>query len=140
MNALISKKPWLNRNWKWLIPLLVLFSGIALILALAGNGISSVVAVYSESEIYKDALEIANKNEEVKQKLGDLEPIDFFAIAECVVKYSNNNNSVDISVRVKGSKGKGRIDISADRKEDKWEYQRIQIRIKKPKETIKILE
>ncbi len=137
MNTVTSKKPWLNRNW--LIPLLVLFSGAALILTSAGNEISGVVAVYAESEIYEDAVEIANKNEEVKQKLGDLEPIDFFAIAEGAVKYSNNNNSVAISVRVKGSKGRGRMDVSADRKEGKWEYKRIQIRIKKPKETIKIL-
>jgi len=140
MNTVTSKKSWLNRNWKWLIPLLVLFSGITLVLALAGDGISGVVAVYSESEIYEDAVEIANKNEEVKEKLGDLKPIDFFAIAEGVVKYSNDNNSVDLSIRVKGSKGRGRMDISADKKEEKWKYKRIQIRIKRPKETIKILE
>ncbi len=139
MNTVTSKKSWLNRNWKWLISLLVLFSGAALILTLAGNEISGVVAVYAESEIYEDALEIANKNEEVKQKLGELKGIDFLAIAEGVVKYSNSSNSVDISVRVKGSKGKGKMDISANKNEGKWEYKRIQIRIKKPKETIKIL-
>ncbi len=140
MNEAIPKKHWLNRNLKWLIPLLVLFSGITLIATIAGNEISDVVAVYAESEIYEGALEIASENEEVKRKLGGLEPIDFFAIAEGVVKYSNNSNSVDISVRVKGSKGRGRMDVSADRKEGKWEYKRIQIRIKKPKETIIILE
>jgi len=140
MNTVDSKKSWLNRNWKWLIPLLVLFSGITLVLALAGDGISGVVAVYSESEIYEDAVELANKNEEVKEKLGNLESIEFFAIAEGVVKYSNDNNSVDISVRVKGSKGRGRMDISADRKEEQWEYKRIQIRIKRPKEMIIVLE
>jgi len=140
MKTVMSKKPWLYRIWKWLIPILVLFSGITLVILLAGDGISGVVAVYSESEIYEDAVEIANKNEVVKHKLGDLKPIDFFAIVEGVVKYSNNNNSIDISVRVIGSKERGRIDISADRKEEKWEYKRIQIRIKRPKETIMILE
>jgi len=140
MNELITKKSRWNTHWKWLIPLLVLFSGILIILASAGNEISGVVAVYAESEIYENALEIARENQEVKQKLGDLEPIDFFAIAEGVVKYSNDNNSIAISVRVKGSKEKGKLDISADKKENKWEYNRIQIRIRKPKETIKILE
>ena len=140
MNTVASKKPWLNRNWKWLIPLLVLSLGITIVLGLAGNEISGVVAVYAESEIYEDALKIAKENNEVKQKLGDLKPIGFSAIAEGVIKFSNNNNSVDISVRVTGSKGRGRIDISANRKENKWEYKRIQIRIKRPKETIKILE
>jgi len=140
MNQITSKKPWLTRNWKWLIPVLVLFSGVLFILTIAGNEISGVVAVYSESEIYEGALELANENEEVKQKLGDLEPIDFLAIAEGVVKYSNDNNAIDIGVRIKGSKGKGRLYISANRKEDKWEYKKIHIGIKKTKETIVILE
>ncbi len=140
MNQITSKKPWLTRNWKWLIPLLALFSGVLLILSIAGNEISGVVAVYAESEIYEDALELAKENKEVKQKLGDLDSIDFLAIAEGVVKYSNDNNTIDIGVRIKGSKGKGRLYISANRKEDKWEYKNIHIGIKKIKETIQILE
>ncbi len=140
MSRITSKKPWLTRNWKWLVPVLVLFSGVLFILTIAGNEISGVVAVYSESEIYEDALELAKENEEVKQKLGDLEPIDFLAIAEGVVKYSNDNNAIDIGVRIKGSKGKGRLYISANRKEGKWEYKKIHIGIKKTKETIIVFE
>ena len=136
----MSKNPWLHRNWKWLIPVLILFSGLALIISLAGNEISGVVGVFSDSEIYEDALKIAKDNEEVQQKLGDLQPIDLMAIAEGTVRYSNNNNAVDISVRLKGSKGKGKLDISANKVQNKWVYKRIQIRIKRPKQTIKILE
>lgn len=136
----MSKKPWLHRNWKWLTPVLILFSGLAVIISLAGNEISGVVSVFSDSEIYENALKIAKGNEEVQQTLGDLQPIDLMAIAEGTIRYSNNNNTVDISVRVKGLKGKGKLDISANKVQNEWVYTRIQIRIKRPKQTIKILE
>ena len=136
----MSKKPWLHRNWKWLTPVLILFSGLAVIISLAGNEISGVVSVFSDSEIYENALKIAKGNEEVQQTLGDLQPIDLLAIAEGTIRYSNNNNTVDISVRVKGLKGKGKLDISANKVQNEWVYTRIQIRIKRPKQTIKILE
>ena len=140
MNQTISKKPWLTRNWIWLIPLIVIISGITFIIKLSGNEIKSFVAVYTESEIYEKALEIAKDNEEVKQKLGDLANIDFLAIAEGVIIYSNNNNTIDAAFRVKGTKGKGRIAFSANRIGQEWEYRKIQIRIKTLKETINILE
>ena len=136
----MSKKPWLHRNWKWLTPVLILFSGLTVIISLAGNEISGVVSVFSDSEIYENALKIAKGNEEVQQTLGDLQPIDLMAIAEGTIKYSNNNNTVDISVRVKGLKGKGKLDISANKVQNEWVYSRIKIRIKRPKQTIKILE
>ncbi len=136
----MSKKPWLHRNWKWLTPVLILFSGLAVIISLAGNEISGVVSVFSDSEIYENALKIAKGNEEVQQTLGDLQPIDLMAIAEGTIRYSNNNNTVDISVRVKGLKGKGKLDISANKVQNEWVYSRIKIRIKRPKQTIKILE
>ncbi|HHC79666.1 MAG TPA: hypothetical protein ENK46_07280 [Flavobacteriia bacterium] len=136
----MSKKPWLHRNWKWLTPVLILFSGLAVIISLAGNEISGVVSVFSDSEIYENALKIAKGNEEVQQTLGDLQPIDLMAIVEGTIKYSNNNNTVDISVRVKGLKGKGKLDISANKVQNEWVYSRIKIRIKRPKQTIKILE
>ena len=136
----MSKKPWLHRNWKWLTPVLILFSGLTVIISLAGNEISGVVSMFSDSEIYENALKIAKGNEEVQQTLGDLQPIDLMAIAEGTIRYSNNNNTVDISVRVKGLKGKGKLDISANKVQNEWVYTRIQIRIKRPKQTIKILE
>ena len=106
----------------------------------AGNDINSFVAVYAESEIYENALDIAKENEEVKQKLWNLEPIDFLAVIEGAIKYSNNNNTIDASFRVNGTKGKGRIAFSADRNGKEWEYKKIHIGIRKPKTTIKVLE
>ncbi|HKO78073.1 MAG TPA: cytochrome c oxidase assembly factor Coa1 family protein, partial [Flavobacterium sp.] len=54
--------------------------------------------------------------------------------------YSNNNNSVELSIRIKGNKGKGKMDISAEKSGTKWGYKKINIRIKEPKQEIQILE
>ncbi|WP_299223373.1 cytochrome c oxidase assembly factor Coa1 family protein [uncultured Aquimarina sp.] len=65
------------------------------------------------------------------------------AILEGEVRYSDNNKSVDLSIRIKGSKRKASMDISADKINGEWNYKKINIRIKKPieeKQTIKILE
>jgi hypothetical protein len=72
--------------------------------------------------------------------LGDLEPIDKLAILEGNAKYSNHNNSVELTVRVKGPKGKGKMDISADKNGTEWEYKKINIRIKQTEEVIQVLK
>jgi hypothetical protein len=47
---------------------------------------------------------------------------------------------VTLSIRIKGSKGKGKMDISAKKNGSEWEYKTITIRIKNPKEEIQILK
>jgi len=130
---------WLLRNWKWLIPLLFLIFFASTFLSSIRNEISSFIGVYTDPAIYENALIKANENVEVMEKLGKLEPIGFISKIEGVYKYSNNNNSILVSVSVKGVKENGRLDISADRVEKKWVYSKIGIRIKKTNEKIKIL-
>ena len=68
-----------------------------------------------------------------------MEQVDKMAKLEGSVKYSNNDRSVDISIRVRGSKGKGRMRIIAERNGETWEYKKIVIGIKKLKRTIEII-
>lgn len=142
MNELIEDKSWLKRNWKWFTPLIGLFLiaiGIFFTSGL-GNNIADITKAYSDSSLYENALKEAQKNERVKEVLGSLEPIDNMAILEGFVEYLNNNNSVNTSVRVKGSKGNGKMDIFANREGENWEYEKVNIRIKEPKETIQIIK
>ena len=85
-------------------------------------------------------MEKANLNDEVIQNLGVLGQIDFLAIVEGAITYSNNNNTLNASFRVKGTKGRGRIAISADKVDGEWLYKKINIGIKESKTTIRVLE
>ncbi|TRX35501.1 hypothetical protein FNW52_10700 [Flavobacterium sp. ZT3R18] len=140
-NELIVKKNWWSRNWKWSLPtlLFLLLFGFFLSSTIDGN-ITDIAQAYSDDSLYEKAIEKAKTNERVLEVLGAIEPIDKLAIFEGNAIYSNNNNSVALSIRIKGSKGKGKMDISAEKNGTVWEYKTINIRIKEPKEEIQILK
>ena len=103
-----------------------------------GN-ITDTAQAYTDDSLSVKAIEKANTNERVLEVLGEIEPIDKLALFEGNAVYSNNNNSVVLSIRIKGSKGKGKMDISAEKNGINWEYKTINIRIKNPKEEIQII-
>ncbi|MGS2739984.1 cytochrome c oxidase assembly factor Coa1 family protein [Sinomicrobium sp. M5D2P17] len=76
----------------------------------------------------------------VKDLLGEMEPIDKMAIIEGQVQYSNNNNTVHSTIRISGSKGKARMDVSANKVKSQWSYSKINIRIKNPPEKRQTIE
>lgn len=141
-NELIIEKSWWNRNWRCFLPTLILFLllfGFVLSSAIDRN-ITDIAQAYSDNSLYEKAIEKAKKNKRVLEVIGEIEPIDKLAIIEGNVIYSNDNNSVALSIRIKGTKGKGKMDISAKKKGIKWEYKTINIRIKNPKEEIQIIK
>jgi hypothetical protein len=73
------------------------------------------------------------------QTIGIIQPIDKLAILEGNAVYTNNNNSVRLSVRIKGDKGNGKLDIAADKVGKEWKYKKITVRNKNTKEEIVIV-
>ncbi len=141
MSDLVENKSWWNKNWKWIIPVFGIFliSIFAISTTDIGKNTIDIVKAYADPDLVETALNKARENEEVKNLLGTLDEIDKMAKLEGSVKYSNNDTSVDISVRVKGSKGNGRMRIIAERNGETWEYKKIAIGIKKLKKTIEII-
>ena len=142
-NELIVEKSWWKRNCKWFLPtfilIFLLLLGLIFSSSLDGN-VTDIAQAYSDTSLYKKAIEKAKNNQRVIEIIGEIGPIDKLAILEGSAIYSNNNNSVEISVRVKGNKGKGKMDISAEKNGNGWNYKKINIRIKEPKEEIQILK
>lgn len=141
-NRLIIKKSWQKRNWKWFAPLsalvFLLLFGLTLSAGNEGN-LMDIVNAYSDNILYEKAIEKANKNHHVVEVLGTIEPLDRIAILEGNTVYSEDKNSVELTVRVKGNKGKGKMDINAVKVGNEWNYKTITIRTKKPKEVIEVL-
>jgi hypothetical protein len=142
-NELIVNKNWWNSNWKWFLPtsliLFLLLFGFILSSTIDGS-ITDIAQAYSDNSLYEKAIEKAKTNKRVLEVLGEIEPIDKLAIFEGDAIYSNNNNSVALSIRIKGNKGKGKMDVLAEKNGTVWEYKKINIRIKDPKEEIQILK
>jgi hypothetical protein len=93
---------------------------------------------YTDPLLCQNAIDKANKNEQVIQNFGKLDPIDKLAILEGNTVYSNDNKSISITVRVSGEKEKGKMDILADRNGKSWRYKSIKIRNKKNNTMIEV--
>ena len=142
-NELIENKSFWGKNRKWVLPtsILLFFIGIGLVIQLSvDSNVADFAQAYSDNSLYEKALEKVKLNQRVKETLGEIETIEKLAILEGNTKYSNNNTSVETTIRIKGTKGKGKMDISAQKNGTEWEYKKIIIRIKEPKEKIYILK
>ena len=79
-------------------------------------------------------------NDEAIALLGEIQPIDKLAILEGYVEYSNDNKTVNSSIRIVGTKGRGSMDITANRVNNTWVYTKINLRVKNPPENRQIIE
>jgi len=141
-NDIIKNKNWLQRNLKWLLPVVIVvcFLGSALFSTASDAHLGGYAMALNDEALYKDALTQAQQNKEVVKVLGTLESIDQLAIIESNVEYSDSNKHVNLSVRIKGSKAKGKMDVIATKANNTWQYNAITIRIKDPKQEIVVLQ
>lgn len=141
-NELIEQKSWMQRNIKWFAPLLilVLLLGSAVFSSVSDAQLGGFANALTDEALYNNAIQQSQKNDEVTKVLGVLEPVDQMAIIESDVNFSDDNSSVNLSVRVKGSKAKARMDVVATKVNNVWQYSTIKIRIKDPKREIVVLE
>ncbi len=134
-NELIIQKTWINRNWKWFFSsIIVLILAISLFFTLTAGHLGDFSKAYLEPQLFEGAVELAQQNKEVTELLGEIKPISKMAILEGEVQYTNQSNHVTLSVKVDGTKMKAMLDVVANRKNDGWEYEKINIRVKNPPE------
>jgi hypothetical protein len=125
----------MQRHWKWFVPAILVSLLLVVFFSSGLNKITSdLTLAYTDTELYSKALEKVKANETVKTILGDIEPIDQLAILEGQVNYSEDNTVVKSTVRIKGTKGKAKLDIIANKVETEWNYKTIAVRIKQPKD------
>lgn len=142
MNELHEHKNWWHRNWKWFIPMLAILVMFTTLISSSevGTRVADIVKAYVDPNLMSNALSKAQENEKVKELFGTLEPIDGMDIMQGIVKYSNNDSTIDIYVHINGSKGNGRMRVFADRNKNKWEYNTIAIASEKLKKPIVVVE
>lgn len=133
-NELLEQKSWWKRHWKWLVSVFVLLFLCSVLFFTSGMGsvTTDLAQAYAQPQLYENALEKVRSNEKVKKLLGEIEPIDQLAILEGAVHFSDNNKTVNSSIRVIGSKGKAIMDLVAAKPDTTWIYKELSIRIKKP--------
>ncbi|OXA82565.1 Cytochrome oxidase complex assembly protein 1 [Flavobacterium aquidurense] len=140
-NDLVEKEAWLKRNWKWSVPLTLVFIFIfgLLLTSNSAENVTGIIQAYSDNSLCEKAIKMANSDKRITQTIGTIQPIDKLAILEGNAVYSNNNTTVSLSVRIKGTKANGKLDISADKIGSAWKYKKISVRNKNTKEEIVVV-
>lgn len=140
MDNEIIRESWWKRNWKWFVSLLAfILASLILAYAIAQGNFKDIAQAYNDTALYTNAIDQANDNEEVIEILGKIGPLDNLAILEGSTKYSNNK-SVFATVRIKGKKKRGRMDIAAQKVNSEWVYEMIKVRIEKSTQIIMVKE
>lgn len=132
-----QKKGWFGRNWKWAVPTFgcLTFTVLAIIFAVALY--SGVSTLFKGSEPFEVAVSSLNNNKLVVEKLG--QPIEADGMFQRNINYENNNASADIRVPVKGPKGEGSVTVIAEKQNNVWTYQLMQVEINDTGEVINLL-
>lgn len=131
------RRNWFQRNWKWFVP-----CGCLTLLALVATFILVVVvgafAAIKSSEVVKDGLRRAQENPEVILALG--EPVEDRWWVSGSINTTGPTGNADISIPLKGPKGKGTLYIVAYREAGEWTYQRLEVEVDGGSERINLLE
>lgn len=132
------QKSWFGRNWIWIVPVGGCLTLIIIGLIFIGTLFFGVTKMFESSTPYEYALEQASQNREVILILGNA--IDSDGMISGNISIDNNSGSADFSMPIKGSKGKGRIFVVAEKKNGEWIYEKLYVLIKETQEEINLLE
>jgi len=128
---------WLSRNWKWLIPVLIL--GFLLLVAAFVTGILLIVETsFRHSDCYTQALVRTEANPQVLEKIG--QPIVAGWWVSGNINISGPSGNADISIPVSGPKGKGTIYVVAKKSAGEWTFETLQVEIEGQTERINLLK
>ncbi|MFD2563339.1 cytochrome c oxidase assembly factor Coa1 family protein [Aquimarina rubra] len=136
MTDYIHKKSWWRKNRSWIFGVLILVTGFVItILTILGKPIGDFTRAMVDPTVYDNAFDLVQEDERVIALLGEVRPIGFFEVLEGEVRYAEEDKAI-ITVGIKGSKQKGKMDIVANKNNNTWQYQTIRIRTKKPKKVV----
>ncbi|MBN4070539.1 hypothetical protein JYT76_02545 [Olleya sp. AH-315-F22] len=137
MNEQVQQKNWFTRNWLWVIPVGGCLTIICLFVFGVGAIFFGITNVLKNSTPYEYSVELASNNSDVIQLLG--EPIETHGIMSGNISIQNNSGEVDISIPIKGSKGKGTIIVIGEKIGGEWFYEELYVLIKETNEKINLL-
>ena len=131
------KGNWWTRNWKWFVPtgcltLFILFAAFTACIVLI------VFSALKSTDVYKDAVAQAKRNDAVIEALGS--PIKEGLLVSGDSKVDGGSGSANLSIPISGPKGDGTIFLEAKKSAGRWKYSTLVVKIKRSGEQIDLLE
>lgn len=135
----LRKKPpsWMDRNWKWFIPTLIVGSGtvIAGFFALL---FMLVFGIMKSSDAYKDAVARAQAHPGVQAALGT--PIEEGLFVTGSINTSGTSGSADFAIPISGPNGKATVYAIATKTAGVWNFSGLIVEIQDTGERLNLLE
>jgi hypothetical protein len=132
-----QKTSWLGRNWKWLVPS-ILVLGLLTVITLVGLMLYGVSSMMKSSDAYKVAVERAQNDANVIQAIGEPMEEGFFAGGN--ISTSGSSGNADMTIPLSGPKGDATIYFVAEKVAGQWQYSDLVVEIESSKDRIDLLK
>jgi hypothetical protein len=128
---------WLERNWKWLVPLLIVIV-LFVFSALIGGVIYFVESALRSSYPYQVAVKRATETPVVAAKLGT--PLHFGWFVSGNLGFNGSEGSASLGIPISGPNGKGRIMVVGKKQANHWNFETLELDVSGQDEPIPLLD
>jgi hypothetical protein len=129
-------KSYFDRNWKWIVPLIVL-GGLLMLAGFVGALTLTILGAMKSSDPYKMALAKARANPEVVAALGTPIQDDWFVTGN--ISRSGTRGDATLEISIYGPKGKGHIYLDAAKRGGDWTFSELKVKVPDRKFLIDLL-
>ena len=137
MNDTAAQQSWLERNWKWLLPV----SGgaaVVILISCCGGIVFSIMMMLRGSEVHKMAFERATTDARVIERLG--EPIEEGMMVLGQIEYQNSEGHANLQIPIQGPNEKAQINVIAIRSAGVWTIVSLDVQFTDEADRIVIVE
>lgn len=130
------KRSWMERHPLWKIPL----GCLTLFVLISGFGVIVITVVFSSirhSDVYKQALTMAEGNQQVREQIG--QPIEAGWLITGQLNVEGSTGNANLSIPVSGPRGKGRIRAVARKRGGIWTFSWLQMNVDGQADAIDLL-
>lgn len=129
------KKSWFSRNWKWLVPVVLLVIGLSCVCCV-GGGVYSLFGLMKSNYVYQHGLEMVQLNPRAQQLLGT--PIKPGLFVSGSIEETPTTGSADLSFSVSGPKGSGTVYVKGKKSGGNWVITSLVLELKDTGERVVI--
>jgi hypothetical protein len=130
-------RTWFERNWKWLVPVLVVLVIVAFSVCV-GVVVHMVESTIQASYPYRVAVKRAKESPAVTAKLGT--PVHIGSVVSGTYIFKGSAGNAKLSIPISGPNGKGRIIVVAEKHANRWNFETLEVDVKGEDQPIGLLE
>ncbi|MBS1196545.1 MAG: cytochrome oxidase complex assembly 1 family protein [Proteobacteria bacterium] len=130
-------KNWLERNWKWLVPV-SLFTLVALLAVVIFVFMFFIVSVVKSSDAYALALQTARANPALSAAFGSPIEEGFFTTGN--ISVNGASGKADLSVPISGPKASGTLYVKAEKSMGRWSISQMVAEVDGTGNRIKLID